>query len=251
MENLPGGQGGKTGKPALPAGRYFKYAIGEIILVVIGILIALQINNWNEQKKLKAQEVEALTEIISDLTININKFDKTLNGKNRPGNISNTLRSLEIIIDHLKSNETYHDSLDMHFGIMTFSSNILNYKTSGYESLSSVGLDLIKNTKLRSEIGEYYTSSIIIPQNVSIGLTEDFNNYMLDYIRKDFITTEDTSNDIYILHPRNYNALREKGEFLESLKMYLGAYSTYEVTINNAKKATNTLKNNIETYLKN
>mgnify|MGYP000731225644 CR=1 FL=1 len=32
-------------------GRYLKYAIGEIILVVIGILIALQINNWNEHKK--------------------------------------------------------------------------------------------------------------------------------------------------------------------------------------------------------
>jgi hypothetical protein len=32
-------------------GKYFKYAIGEIILVVIGILIALQINNWNEARK--------------------------------------------------------------------------------------------------------------------------------------------------------------------------------------------------------
>jgi hypothetical protein len=31
--------------------KYFKYAIGEIVLVVIGILIALQINNWNENKK--------------------------------------------------------------------------------------------------------------------------------------------------------------------------------------------------------
>ncbi|NNL82603.1 MAG: hypothetical protein HKP28_04380 [Winogradskyella sp.] len=37
-------------------GKYFKYAIGEIILVVIGILIALQINNWNEQRKEKQQE---------------------------------------------------------------------------------------------------------------------------------------------------------------------------------------------------
>ncbi|WP_432410545.1 hypothetical protein [Rasiella sp. SM2506] len=39
-------------KPALPAGRfskYFLYAIGEIVLVVIGILIALQLNTWNEQ----------------------------------------------------------------------------------------------------------------------------------------------------------------------------------------------------------
>ena len=33
-------------------GKYFKYAIGEIVLVVIGILIALQINNWNEQRKI-------------------------------------------------------------------------------------------------------------------------------------------------------------------------------------------------------
>lgn len=37
----------ETGK----TGKYLKYAIGEIILVVIGILIALSINNWNEQKK--------------------------------------------------------------------------------------------------------------------------------------------------------------------------------------------------------
>ena len=37
---------GKTGK-------YLKYAIGEIVLVVIGILIALQINNWNENRKLE------------------------------------------------------------------------------------------------------------------------------------------------------------------------------------------------------
>ena len=34
-------------------GKYFKYAIGEIVLVVIGILIALQINNWNEDRKVK------------------------------------------------------------------------------------------------------------------------------------------------------------------------------------------------------
>ena len=231
-------------------GKYLKYAIGEIVLVVIGILIALSINNWNEQKKLKAQEVEALTEIISDLTININKSDKILKGENRLGNISNTLSSLNIIIDHLKSNIVYHDSLDTHFAIITYSLNTLNYKTSGYESLSSVGLDLIKNTKLRSEIGEYYTSSIVIPQNVSIGLMEDFNSYMLDYVRKDFITTDDPTTGIYTLRPRNYNVLREKGEYLESLKMYLGGYRSYEEQINYAKNATNTLKNNIETYLR-
>ena len=39
-------------------GMYFKYAVGEIVLVVIGILIALQINNWNENvKKLKQEKI--------------------------------------------------------------------------------------------------------------------------------------------------------------------------------------------------
>lgn len=39
----------KTGKPALPAGRYLKYAIGEIVLGIIGILLALQVNEWNKK----------------------------------------------------------------------------------------------------------------------------------------------------------------------------------------------------------
>ena len=37
--------------------RYFKYALGEILLVVIGILIALQINNWNEARKQKKEDL--------------------------------------------------------------------------------------------------------------------------------------------------------------------------------------------------
>jgi Family of unknown function (DUF6090) len=66
QQNLPAGQAGKTGKPAFTSGRYLKYAIGEIILVVIGILIAIQLNEWrldstnNNQKQivLKALKVE-------------------------------------------------------------------------------------------------------------------------------------------------------------------------------------------------
>jgi hypothetical protein len=42
---------GNTGKPAWPVGRYLTYAIGEIVLVLIGILIALSLNNWNANRK--------------------------------------------------------------------------------------------------------------------------------------------------------------------------------------------------------
>jgi len=48
-------------------GKYLKYAIGEIVLVVIGILIALQINNWNEDRKERKQEKEFITSVKKDL----------------------------------------------------------------------------------------------------------------------------------------------------------------------------------------
>ncbi len=50
------------------------YAIGEIILVVIGILIALQINNNNEIRKAREKELHYLTNIKSDLQLNINEI---------------------------------------------------------------------------------------------------------------------------------------------------------------------------------
>ena len=51
-------------------GKYFKYAIGEIVLVVIGILIALQINNWNENRKAYNQELELYSKLLIDVNTN-------------------------------------------------------------------------------------------------------------------------------------------------------------------------------------
>jgi len=56
--------------------KYFKYAIGEILLVVIGILIALQINNWNENRKLKNNEKVILTDLVEDLKLDYNAFEE-------------------------------------------------------------------------------------------------------------------------------------------------------------------------------
>lgn len=67
MENLPTGQAGKRSK-------YFTYAIGEIMLVVIGILIALQINNWNQQKNNQQKLKQFLVEFKEELRLNIKDF---------------------------------------------------------------------------------------------------------------------------------------------------------------------------------
>jgi len=55
---------------------YMRYAIGEILLVVIGILIALQVNSWNEQRKLHINELHYLANLKNDLKLNIAEIDK-------------------------------------------------------------------------------------------------------------------------------------------------------------------------------
>lgn len=69
--------------------KYVFYSIGEIVLVVIGILIALSINNWNEQQKINIQELIILKELKLSLESNktilntriMNSQDKILRGK--------------------------------------------------------------------------------------------------------------------------------------------------------------------------
>ena len=61
-------------------GKYLKYAIGEIVLVMIGILLALQINNWNEDEKINVNLKEALNQINQDLKqdeINLKGFENS------------------------------------------------------------------------------------------------------------------------------------------------------------------------------
>ena len=53
IRNLPAGKAGKMADDNRPV-KYMRYAIGEILLVVIGILIALQVNNWNEERIVKS-----------------------------------------------------------------------------------------------------------------------------------------------------------------------------------------------------
>ena len=64
----------ETGKTS----RYFKYAIGEIILVVIGILIALQINNWNENRKQQQVQNVLLKKYLQDLEVDFSNFQSYL-----------------------------------------------------------------------------------------------------------------------------------------------------------------------------
>src|SRR5210317_2353909 len=76
--------------------KYIIYALGEIILVVIGILIALQINNSNEDRKQRKQELHYLKNLKTDLNLNISELDKYIEVRN------SRIESAKYVLEHFE-----------------------------------------------------------------------------------------------------------------------------------------------------
>ena len=137
---------GKTGK-------YFKYAVGEILLVMIGILLALQVNNWNLQRKSKLLKENYLARLISDIeqdTININ---------NVVSEIEKNQTAIKALTKSIRSTEDYTklDSIITHYFERGWI--ILEYVATDntYTDLSQTGnMNIIKNDDLVDDIIEYY-----------------------------------------------------------------------------------------------
>ncbi|EDP71545.1 hypothetical protein FBALC1_03637 [Flavobacteriales bacterium ALC-1] len=226
--------------------KYFKYAIGEIILVVIGILIALQINNWNEGNKAKEKEQQVLKEIVSDLEYTLVDLDRVIN--TRTNNIKRTIYSINTIIDVLETDKPYHDSLAYHFRATNAYDNI-DFKTSGYQSLVSIGTDLVEDPKLRSAIGKFHTSSINDTKGGFEEVHLDFYSYMIDYYRKKFTSVFEGDAHGKMI-PNDFNALKKDKEYIQSLKAFLGVNITYFETLTKVSNEAEQLKKDIENYLK-
>jgi len=130
-------------------GKYLKYAIGEILLVVIGILIALQINNWNEERKAKAQERDILLEIKDNLHADINNFRDRIDDGNQ------TVNYIDLLIKHIEEKKEYNDSLARYFFIPVLMEGF-NNSTSGYETLKSMGIEKVNSNLIKKSLANYY-----------------------------------------------------------------------------------------------
>lgn len=80
-------------------GKYLKYAFGEIVLVVIGILIALQINNWNERRKSDLKESLLVKNIIEDLRLDSIHISQSLQ------EVEDQLKVVDALIAHALDHE--------------------------------------------------------------------------------------------------------------------------------------------------
>lgn len=190
--------------------KYLKYAIGEIILVVIGILIALSLNNLNEKRNLKTEEIKLLKEmksaLLSDKDDIISNIDEH----------SSSAKSCAILIKTISEKLPYHDSLDFHFA-NAINTTKFGHTSSSYETLKIKGPDLIENDSLRLLLNDYYDNRV--------GYQFDLQNSTM----QSFESAKERQFELFTslrfwdtMKPVNYNQLIENTYYKSWLTYTLG-----------------------------
>jgi predicted RND superfamily exporter protein len=183
--------------------KYSRYAIGEIVLVVIGILIALQINNWNEDLKTQKREHIYLENIKADLLLNIDELNEFIESR------ESCIRSCDRLLDY------YNQKIRLDLNDFNYHSvNVMvwfpfkQHDNTYQELLNSGNLAIISDKVIRNGL-----------QNMQVGykniafvegeMQQDYESYLYDPY---FSTTDlESSLKSYEAHV-SANMIREKVE---------------------------------------
>ena len=188
--------------------RYFKYAIGEIILVVIGILIALSINNWNENNKNAKRENAFLINLQEDL-----KADSLIL-KSIENKLQTAVLYKNVFENYLEGKPTDKDSINDHLikqynMLVEF---IPNANTMD-ELKNGDGLNLISNPVLRRKIVNLYNNYDQLILRLEIGRTkgQTIINYVSQRVEN---INKPTSEEISHLLEDNYYVNQTRMNYL-------------------------------------
>ena len=226
--------------------KYIRYAIGEIVLVVIGILIALQLNNYNDTRIKKNVEQKILSEILNGLNEDLKDIQGNMKGHTHGINACNYWQKI------ITNQKVSADSLLYNYHYLT-RDFISIQNNSGYESLKSKGLEIIHNDSLRIEIIKLYEQDY----NSIRKLEEEYNevqfqeNYFkeINHILSPNFVFDANGEIIALQQPLVCNELQQKTMLSYLLKIKKNRFfvlDVYKTIEENVKK----LKSNIEKELK-
>lgn len=205
--------------------KYLTYALGEIILVVIGILIALSINNWNEQQKMAKEEISLLKELKNSISQDIQQ----LNSLYMQG--EEDIVSADILINWLDNKVIYNDTLANHFPIITRTgqSKIFRPQNSTFRVLESKGIDLISNDNLKNQILNLYN----IEYSHLNFVYENYRQNILDYGRPIARSKFKVKGEQGSMEPNDTEKLKTNSELYNVLKILKLSNNSIKSIINN------------------
>ena len=202
---------------------YAIYALGEVFLVMMGILLALQVDNWN-QKRVQAQvEVD-----------NIENLFFSINEDIQIGTLQNmveyAIQGEQLWIDYLEGNSPYHDSL-LNYGYVLGATGFIRPNTAFYESLKLKGMETVENKGLRMLLSIIYEQSFPAIQEAMDHFYHAYGSERKEFFSNYFILGEDRMiqygenflHTDYVMFNlaslKNKDAMRADTAFLEFIKM--------------------------------
>ena len=200
-------------------GQYLKYAVGEIILVVIGILIAIQINNWNEERKDRMIENQILDEMLISLKSDNSTFQRLEQRlMDKDSAIQKTLGFKEKGI--LPSGKVFGDLINVARQSIKFS-----YDLSPYEKLVALGINKMSDKPLLLAINKYYTQELPRSAKFIESIEKEYEPKRSETIReavnrgvlKRFFIKRDGDERWSVMYNSNPNRLLEDEKFNQSL----------------------------------
>ena len=168
-------------------GKYLKYALGEIVLVVIGILIALSINNWNETRKDQQELRNILQNIATDMRVD------ALNLKDNLEYAKEENKRIKTFLNNKDYSGFTRDSLQKSLQVYSYNSI---WRTSGFDNLKNSGITQYgEYEKVVKRIKDYYDQWIPMIKS----LEDDFEQSVIK------------SDDYWRFEEKSYELIYEAG----------------------------------------
>ena len=172
--------------------QYSRYAVGEILLVVIGILIALQVNAWKEDKIAKKFELDLLEGILLSIKENNEIFQRGVRLNQE------SIQSCQLLLTHLRNELPVSDTLNFHFA-----RSLAWYKAtpdlSAFETAKTYGLHTFENDSVRIYLTRVFERTVVILNTFEKRNHDYFHELVAPLLTGLFIAT-----DHGILMPPNY-----------------------------------------------
>ncbi len=190
--------------------KYLIYAIGEILLVMVGILLALQINNWNENRQKRKEQINLLEGMQKDLVRDVRTFQAALRIQQR------SLERHTILRNIIYKKAPFHDSTTYYFASLNTTSTPI-FVVANYERALREGLKIISNDSLRNDLVYYYEYTIPYMDNkTKIDPKYQFAEIMRPFYNQ-YLKVELDDNDAVTYSINNYPMLVSDNPFLVEL----------------------------------
>ena len=220
-------------------GNYLVYAIGEIFLVMVGILLALQVNTWNENRKESKIELDILTGIKNDLNDDIIGLTELVSFD------SLVVARTEQLLDIMQNDTTEYDTtMDELFGV-TEVYLIFHPKKLSYTTLQQKGLSIISNDSLLSKIINVYDVSY-----VNQGDLNDILKSVLINSQNINYKYLSTGTNIMRKRPNDFKALKSNNEYTNYLSHTAAIRRLFMNNTNDTKAFSIEVREEIEAEIK-